>query len=56
MATKQKSAPKVRKLATFDAEFWQKVDDYRFANRIKTETEVIRRMMEAGYAALTKRK
>lgn len=56
MATKPKSAPKVRKLATFDADVWQQIEDYRFTNRIKTETEVLRQLVEIGLKHAPKRK
>ena len=41
----------VRKLVSIPREVWEKVDDYRFENRIKTESEAIRRLIELGLKA-----
>lgn len=40
------SPDKVRKIVTFDRAMWSKVEDYRFENRIQTEAEAIRRLVE----------
>lgn len=37
-----------RKMVTLPAELAGAVEDYRFANRLKTEAEAIRRLIEAG--------
>lgn len=41
----------VRKLVSLPREMVQAIEDYRFANRIKTEAEAIRRLIEAGLRA-----
>ncbi|SMH29497.1 hypothetical protein [Azospirillum agricola] len=38
----------VRKLATFPDEMWKRVDDYRYRNRIASETEAVRRLVLKG--------
>jgi hypothetical protein len=46
--------PKVgetRKMVTMPADLAQAVDDYRFKNRIKTEAEALRQLIEAGLKA-----
>ena len=40
-----------RKMVSLPAELAQAVEDYRFANRLKTEAEAIRRLIEAGLGA-----
>jgi hypothetical protein len=40
-----------RKMVTLSAELAAAVEEYRFANRIKTEAEAIRRLIEQGLAA-----
>lgn len=37
-----------RKMVTLPAILAQAIEDYRFNNRLKTEAEAIRRLMEAG--------
>ena len=44
------SAP-VRKSVSLPAELWSQIDGYRFGNRITTEAEAIRRLIEAGLRA-----
>ncbi|MBK3775922.1 hypothetical protein GAY31_17445 [Azospirillum brasilense] len=39
-----------RKMVSLPPESWEKVDDFRFGNRIKTESEAIRRLVERGLA------
>jgi Arc/MetJ-type ribon-helix-helix transcriptional regulator len=41
-----------RKMVTLPAELAQAIEEYRFANRFKTEAEAIRRLIEAGLQAL----
>ena len=41
-----------RKMVTLPAELAQAIEEYRFANRYKTEAEAIRRLIEAGIQAL----
>ena len=38
----------VRKVVALTPEQWERVEDYRFANRIASEAEAIRRLIEAG--------
>jgi hypothetical protein len=40
-----------RKLISLPHALVRAIDDYRFANRIKTESEAIRRLIEAGLKA-----
>lgn len=40
-----------RKMISLPAELAQQVDDFRFRERIKTEAEAIRRLIEMGLAA-----
>src|SRR5260221_14611410 len=37
-----------RKMVTLPTELAQAIEDYRFTNRLKTEAEAIRRLIEAG--------
>jgi hypothetical protein len=37
-----------RKIVSLPAELAQAIEDYRFANRMKTEAEAIRRLIELG--------
>jgi hypothetical protein len=39
-------------MVTLPAELAQAIEEYRFANRFKTEAEAIRRLIEAGLQAL----
>ncbi len=41
----------VRKLVTLPKTLVQAIDDYRFEQRIKTEAEAIRRLIELGLEA-----
>lgn len=41
----------VRKLVSLPKELAKNVDDFRFAGRIKTESEAIRRLIELGLEA-----
>ena len=43
------SANWVRKLVYLDIEMWEDIEDFRFRNRIKTEVETIRRLIEQGF-------
>ncbi|WP_298222452.1 ribbon-helix-helix protein, CopG family [Acidocella sp.] len=38
----------VRKLVSLPPDLLAAIDDYRFANRVKTESEAIRRLIEQG--------
>ena len=40
-----------RKLVSLPHTLLREIDDYRFANRVKTESEAIRRLIEAGLKA-----
>lgn len=42
-----------RKLVTLPHDLVRAVEDYRFANRIKTESEALRLLIRAGLDALT---
>ena len=39
---------KVRKLVTIPEELWKEIEDFRFANRLKTESEAMRRLLQSG--------
>jgi hypothetical protein len=41
----------VRKTVSLPASFWKRVEDYRFGNRIRSETEAVRRLIELGLAS-----
>ena len=41
----------VRKVVSLPAALAEAIDDYRFDERIKTEAEAVRRLIEAGLAA-----
>jgi hypothetical protein len=41
----------IKKLVALTPELAQAIDAYRFDNRIKTEAEAIRRLLELGLAA-----
>jgi metal-responsive CopG/Arc/MetJ family transcriptional regulator len=38
----------VRKSVSLPASSWQQIDNFRFAKRIRTESEAIRRLVELG--------
>ena len=40
-----------RKIVSLPAELAQAIEDYRFTNRLKTEAEAIRQLIEAGLSA-----
>ena len=44
----------VRKLVSIPREVWEKIEDYRFDNRIRTESQAIRRLIELGLKAAEK--
>lgn len=44
-----------RKLVSLPHEMVQAIDDYRFQQRIKTESEAIRRLIELGLKAAARR-
>jgi hypothetical protein len=45
----------IRKMVTFDPELWDRISDFRFCERINTETEAVRILIEAGLKALNKK-
>lgn len=45
------TSPPARKSVSLPAELWGHVDAYRFGNRITTESEAIRRLIELGLEA-----
>jgi metal-responsive CopG/Arc/MetJ family transcriptional regulator len=48
-----KDAPAAsRKSVSLPSDLWKKVEDYRFDNRVATESEAIRRLIELGLKAL----
>jgi hypothetical protein len=48
--------PPVRKTVSLPSGFWRRIEDFRFENRIKRETEAIRRLIELGLEAEARRK
>ncbi len=46
----------IRKLVSLPRALVQAIDDYRFGERIKTESEAIRRLIELGLKAVPKPK
>jgi hypothetical protein len=44
----------IKKLIGFDADLWEKVRDYRFSAKLNTESDAVRRLIEAGLSALKK--
>jgi metal-responsive CopG/Arc/MetJ family transcriptional regulator len=44
----------VRKLVSLPREMVGRIEEFRFSNRIKTESEAIRRLIEAGLSAQPK--
>ena len=48
--------PVVRKTVSLPSSIWRQVEDYQFANRVKRETEAIRRLIELGLEAAKKKK
>jgi hypothetical protein len=40
----------VRKVLSLSHELWAKIEDYRFEQRVKTESEALRRLIESGLA------
>lgn len=45
----------IRKMVTFDPDQWDQIIDFRFRERINTETEAVRILIEAGLKALNKK-
>ncbi|MGX9963146.1 hypothetical protein ACVFYP_07470 [Roseomonas sp. F4] len=45
-----------RKLVSLPADLTEKVENYRFENRINTEAEAIRRLIELGLEAAAQRR
>jgi hypothetical protein len=43
-----------RKIVSLPAELAQAIEDYRFTNRLKTEAEAIRQLIEAGLSVRTR--
>jgi hypothetical protein len=43
--------PVIRKTVSLPASAWSQVEDFQFSNRIKRETEAIRRLIELGLEA-----
>jgi hypothetical protein len=43
--------PTIRETVSLPESVWRQIEDYQFGNRIKRETEAIRRLIEAGLAA-----
>jgi hypothetical protein len=43
--------PPIRKTVSLPASVWQQIEDYQFSNRVKRETEAIRRLIELGLRA-----
>ncbi len=41
----------VRKVVPLPPSTWKRVDEWRFQNRVRTEFEAVRRLMERGLAA-----
>jgi hypothetical protein len=41
----------VRKLVSIPRELWAKIEDYRFAERMKSESKAILRLVELGLGA-----
>lgn len=39
---------KVRKLVTIDKDLWKEIEDFRFSNRLKTESEALRELLREG--------
>lgn len=46
----------VRKNVALPKELWEQIRTYRFRNEINTESGAIRRLVELGLEAVTKRK
>ena len=44
----------IKKLIGFDAELWERVREYRFEARLNTESDAVRRLIEAGLKASKK--
>jgi hypothetical protein len=44
------SPPTPRKSVSLPVDLWRKVENFRFGNRIATESEAIRRLIELGLA------
>lgn len=42
---------KVRKLVTLSDELWAEIEDFRFANRVKTESDALRELLRRGLDA-----
>ena len=45
----------MRKTVSLEESLWQQISDYRFDARIKSESEAVRRVIEAGLRALKKK-
>lgn len=51
MPRKPSAIPTVRKTLALPPELWERVSEYRFAERIPSEVEAVRRLLEAGLMA-----
>lgn len=45
----------IRKMVTFDPNIWDQIVDFRFRQRINTETEAVRILIEAGLKSVKKK-
>jgi hypothetical protein len=43
--------PIIRKSVSVPESLWKRIDDYQFANRLKKESEAVRRLLELGLQA-----
>jgi hypothetical protein len=41
----------IRKTISLPAALWRRIEDYQFANRVKRDTEAMRRLIELGLEA-----
>lgn len=46
----------VRKVVNLPRDLWSRIEDYRFDNRIKTEADAMRQLIELGLEKAAQRK
>jgi hypothetical protein len=48
--------PVIRKTVSLPTSVWKEIEDFQFANRVKRDSEAIRRLIEAGLKAVATEK
>lgn len=54
--TSKQDDPPVRKTVTLPASMWRDISDFRFSERIGTETEAVRRLVLTALRAISRKR